>query len=381
MYFISVTLKINININQSIMPDHKQLCKSCKTRHLPPTGKKCQKKREDEHNTELLRDAAVAGSIPASQSNEGDGQLLQQEILQQLQKVSQRLEQVEERMSTAERTSTPQRRKLSTDSCCESVRQSKSKSCIESVKQSRSKRSEYVSSSSSSDESDEPSLSLLKSEYVQRKVDKRIRELNQNSRSSGKLKYKSLRGGDVDVQVKHKVHWPHEAILSGVTRQRVPYDQLSLTQWVNGFCRNILEEKSESRKDIMISYLGDLMEDATDFSWQGAKAAHAVLLCEMERGSLKWEDTDRVDRVRRAHAQKHIPSGKQNWVRADKKPWFCKNYQTNSCHYQKDHEVNGRLNRHICAFCLTLGKQLGHSEKNCNNKTNNPKNDQPAAHR
>ena len=86
-------------------------------------------------------------------------------------------------------------------------------------------------------------------------MDKRIRELNQNSRSSGKLKYKSLRGGDVDVQVKHKVHWPHEAVLSGVTHQRVPYDQLSLTQWVHGFCRNILEEKSESRKNIMISYL------------------------------------------------------------------------------------------------------------------------------
>ena len=34
------------------------------------------------------------------------------------------------------------------------------------------------------------------------------------------------------------------------------------------------------------------MEDATDFTWQGAKAAHAVLMCEMERGSLQWEDTD-----------------------------------------------------------------------------------------
>ena len=37
----------------------------------------------------------------------------------------------------------------------------------------------------------------------------------------------------------------------------------------------------------MVSYLGDLMEDATDCSWQGAKPAHAVLLCEMERGSLR----------------------------------------------------------------------------------------------
>ena len=34
----------------------------------------------------------------------------------------------------------------------------------------------------------------------------------------------------------------------------------------------------------MIQYMGELMEDATDFSWQGAKAAHAVLLCEFERG-------------------------------------------------------------------------------------------------
>ena len=62
----------------------------------------------------------------------------------------------------------------------------------------------------------------------------------------------------------------------------------------------------------MVSYLGDLMEDATDFSWQGAKAAHAVLLCEMEQGSLQWEDLDCIDRIRRAHAQKHV-SGRSGW--------------------------------------------------------------------
>ena len=43
------------------------------------------------------------------------------------------------------------------------------------------------------------------------------------------------------------------------------------------------------------------MEDATDFSWTSAKSAHAVLLCEMERGSLDWFNTDRIDRIRRAH--------------------------------------------------------------------------------
>ena len=353
------------------MPDNKQMCKSCKVRHLPPTGKKCQRKKQEEPVNEHLRDAAVAGSIPASQSipgAQGDGQLLQLKILQQLQKVTDRLDQVEERIST-DKHSTPEKRELSTDSFLANI-----ESC-------KSKKSKPVLSSSSSDDSDEPSLELLKSSRLQRKVDKRLRDLSQSSHSAGKLKYKSKRGGEIDVKVRHRVHWPHEAILGGVNRQRVGYDQLSLTQWIQGFCRNVLEEKSESRKDIMISYLGDLMEDATDFSWQGAKAAHAVLLCEMERGSLRWEDTERIDRVRRAHAQKHVPSSRQNWARADKKPWFCKSFQSNACSHQKDHEVNGRMNRHICAFCLTLGKQLNHSEKNCLTKNNQSKNEQAAAHR
>ena len=128
-----------------------------------------------------------------------------------------------------------------------------------------------------------------------------------------------------------------------MARQCVTYDQLSLTQWVQGFCKNILEQKSNFRRDTMVSYLSDLMEDATDFSWQGAKAAHAVLLCEMERWSLTWENGERIDRIRRAHAQKHVPS-RQTWAKSDtKKPWFCKNFQNNTCSFQKDHESNGHI--------------------------------------
>ena len=65
----------------------------------------------------------------------------------------------------------------------------------------------------------------------------------------------------------------------------------------------------------MVTYMGDLMED-TDFSWQSAKAAHAVMLCEMERGVLTWEDTERIDRIRGAHAQKHLSSYKQGWAKS-----------------------------------------------------------------
>ena len=133
----------------------------------------------------------------------------------------------------------------------------------------------------------------------------------------------------------------------------------------------------------MVSYLGDLMEDATDFSWQGAKAAHAVLLCDMERGSLQWEDLDRIDRIRRAHAQKHV-SGRSGWVKpsdhSGRKPWYCKNYQTGTCNYSRDHELNGKIQKHICSFCLAGGRQVGHPEKECPHRKQNSKNEHAAAH-
>ena len=160
--------------------------------------------------------------------------------------------------------------------------------------------------------------------------------------------------------------WPHEAILGGTTRSRVSYDQLTMSQWVQGFCKNMLEEPDHNIRERMIQYMGELMEDATDFSWQGAKAAHAVLLCEFERGGTNWEDTARIDRIRRAHAQKHT-NGARTWVKTDKlqKPWYCKQFQTGSCVHNRDHDINGKMHKHLCSFCITQGWYLGHPEKDC----------------
>ena len=58
----------------------------------------------------------------------------------------------------------------------------------------------------------------------------------------------------MDVTVKTKVAWPHETILGGGNRQRINYDQLSLTQWVHGSRKNILDEPSVSHRDVMVSY-------------------------------------------------------------------------------------------------------------------------------
>ena len=338
------------------MPDKKQSCKTCKTRHLPPTGKKCQFKSTVDSDKSVpngLRDAAVSSKLLDTDQADLGGQRLQLEILSQLKKVLQRLDMVEDQVAGGVQPATqasvgspsPATGKLSTDSVIVSSQKSKI-----------------------------PSLDKLRSHVLQKKVDRRIRDLDQSSHLSGsdsKSKHKSKRGGNVDVSVKRKVSWPHEPILGGVSRQRVTYDQLSLTQWVQGFCKNILEQKSSDRRDIMVSYLSDLMEDATDFSWQGAKAAHAVLLCEMERGSLQWEDLDRIDRIRRAHAQKHV-SGRSGWAKpldhSSRKPWYCKNYQFGTCVHSRDHESNGKIHKHVCSFCLAGGRQVGHPEKECPHK-------------
>ena len=43
--------------------------------------------------------------------------------------------------------------------------------------------------------------------------------------------------------VPNHVKWPHEYILSGHSKERVLYDQLSVTQWVAVFGRIMREEQ------------------------------------------------------------------------------------------------------------------------------------------
>ena len=59
----------------------------------------------------------------------------------------------------------------------------------------------------------------------------------------------------------------------------------------------------------MLDYCINLLEEVRDFSWSSAKASHAVLLCCMEHGEIgSWLDTDKIDRVRRAHSQRQLLS-------------------------------------------------------------------------
>ena len=200
---------------------------------------------------------------------------------------------------------------------------------------------------------------------LQAQVEQRLQELSSLKKTGTKLK--SLRGGVVDVLVLNCVEWPQEYVLSGNSKERVSYDQISITQWVAGFgC--IMKEQNSEIKDAMIDYLVSLFDDGNDFSWDAAKASHAVLLCRMEQGEIKsYTEVDKIDRVRRANALRHHylnthPQISQKFVQKNVKNMPCIYFNQGICNQSKTHETKGILYRHVCSACFTKGKTFNHSE-------------------
>ena len=103
-----------------------------------------------------------------------------------------------------------------------------------------------------------------------------------------------------------------------------------------------------------------------DFGWPSARGAHALILCRMEEGKVNWLMSEKLDRLRRAHAKKivtnsstlHSPCGK-----VDTQGMICKYFQTGKCTQKGDHTTSGQLYTHICAHCVTLGKYFPHALK------------------
>ena len=140
-----------------------------------------------------------------------------------------------------------------------------------------------------------------------------------------------------------------------------------MSQWVSGFSAIIREESDVETKNFMLDYLTDIMEDSQDFGWPTAKGAHGVLLCKMEQDKIQWNETAKIDRVRRAHAQKVTPNPHQNY-RKQNKPIPCKFYQKATCGQSNDHENNGQMYLHACANCFTSEKTHTHLACECRSK-------------
>ena len=285
-------------------------CSKCGEKHYPPSGRNCQqlsaddfivvtsrkgKKRDTRLSTVTGHSGSPSGNptvdsemdLPVNEDgvrqhadqvdtasggpSTSDAQATGiQQILQELQKVNQRLDAVESRtVQDRDSSRTPTKNsKLSSNQ-----RYFKSKT----FGRSRCNELSDVDSESYDEEVDFPSLHTLRtSKTIQSRVDRSLAALGKDSdaRGNDNQKIKSKRGG-VDVVVSQKVAWPHEHILGGANRSRLTYDQLNLTQFVQGFVKNVLDEQNQDCREKMLTYLCDLMEDANDFmqcycvKWKG----------------------------------------------------------------------------------------------------------------
>ena len=136
------------------------------------------------------------------------------------------------------------------------------------------------------------------------------------------------------------------------------------------------EETNLENKEHMLDYLIQLLEDANDFSWDAAKASHAVLLCRMEQGDVKnYMQVEKIDRIRRANAQRHVVGSSSNQsirsrVQKPIKSTPCLYFNKGSCTHTKNHETKGVTYKHVCSACFNAsGRHFPHSEIECRNKS------------
>ena len=132
-----------------------------------------------------------------------------------------------------------------------------------------------------------PTTDFLRSNTdIQRQVDVRFAELHNAQVATSSLgKLKSQRGGASDEPIKKFVAWPQHYLLVGKDKARPTYDQLTPMQWMSGCIKGALD-LAESDRIFALKYFCNLLEDASDFSFENAKACHAVVLTTMEQDKL-----------------------------------------------------------------------------------------------
>ena len=309
--------------------------------HPRPVGKKCQ--QEGESLASDVEDAAPPSTDPVGVATVSD------QILLQLPKLGEKMDSMDRRV---------QRTEAALGQGSQQASPTVNTSCNPPIQNNES----HGIDTEDTIESVVPSLGYLRNNTsIQAEVDKRLAELAQINESASRGRLKSHRGGPGEVPVKKAVDWPQHFILTGNRKSRPSYDDLTITQWVSGFVRCIQEEKSGEARASMLDYLGNLMEDASDFSWESAKASHAVVLTNMEADRLQWSDTEKLNRIRRAHAQRHSTTGqftaskgagfKKTKNVVSKNGVICKLFQEGTCRFVSHHRTAGQFYRHVCEHC------------------------------
>ena len=232
-------------------------CSKCTLQHPRPVGKKCQ-----QEGGSLASD--VEDAAPPSTDSVGVATVSDQ-ILLQLQKLGEKMDSMDRRV---------QRTEAALGQGSQQASQTVNTSCNPPIQNNES----HGIDTEDTVESVVPSLGYLRNNTsIQAEVDKRLAELAQINESATRGRLKSQRGGPGEVPVKKVVDWPQHFILTGNSKSRPSYDDLTITQWVSGFVHCIQEEKSGETRASMLDYLGNLMVKGQSWGFTSRSTARVIL--------------------------------------------------------------------------------------------------------
>ena len=225
---------------------------------------------------------------------------------------------------------------------------------------------------------DESTQTLRNDSRLQTNVSRRLHELGLDDTSDEdgiqeqpKPRKSKLTSGRkrTAVDVAHvEVEWPQYHIFRGPGRDAAGYDELSVTEFVQGYVAIMLDAgaKGDTWRQ-QLQHLQQLMMDAGDYGWPSVRNAHGVILQQMEAGKLTWADSAGLADTRRTYCQRYQAGRQATRVKASAQgSRFCLKYQNKRCTHTGDHMIGADQVRHMCAYCFrATGEAFTHAEVDC----------------
>ena len=198
-------------------------------------------------------------------------------------------------------------------------------------------------------------------------------------RALGSTKAAGKRSGSVMTvtdKVVKSVDWPHMHVrrMAAGKLKGVRFNELKVEEFVFGFLNMIEMPGNDMDFRRMLNILRDLMQDAMEFSWPNARRFYETVGLQVEWGTLKWTDEERINHLRFTYARTNFPArkddndaAKPSLLPAPPGTKCCVPYQRHACEQDKDHAPFV----HACAYCLkTKSAICRHPENDCYRKTN-----------
>ena len=201
-----------------------------------------------------------------------------------------------------------------------------------------------------------------------------MHEDNENDREAQKSKAAGKKSGCMLVSTENvleRIDWPHMYVtrFTGGKRKGVPYDELTMDEFVFGFVSMLESPFCKWDYRAMGRILRTVMQDSINFSWPIARAIYEMIGVDVEKGLMDWTDSDLIREMRFNHAQ--TLGAEKREAKETVKPQprqapvgsrCCGAYQTKTCEQTTDHPPFS----HACAYCLRVcGVLYRHSEADC----------------